>query len=274
MALNWTAGLKKIVDDKPPIFLLYGGEGLGKTSFAADWPSPFYVQVGDNERPPEGVQLDGFGVTETFDEFMDQCDWMLEADHDRLTFVIDTVDSLESLVIAEACRRNGWKSLSDGQFAEPKNATNEVWSEVRRKLTLIKASGFAVVMIAHVAAKTDPGVTTESYPRYRPNIRQKEDADRLAHMADFIGFIYQRVSIQKEAAGFHKDNVNKRGEGSGERMIGIEERPGYIAKNRHKLSAPMKYVAGGGYEMFRPYIVEPTGRGEVDNVPDSKQEAA
>lgn len=272
MALDWS-GLNRIDDPFPPIILIYGGEGLGKTSFAGDWPNPFYVQIGDNETPPKGVELRGFGVTDTFEEFMYQCDWMIEAEHDRLTFVVDTADSLERIVIEEACRRQGWKSLNDGQFAEPKNATAQVWGEVRKKLKLIKASGFAIVLIAHVAAKTDPGVTSESYPRYRPNLRQKEDADALAHMADIIGFIYQSVSIQKEAAGFHKDNVNKRGVGGGERMIAVEERPGFIAKNRHGLTAPLKYTKGQGYEIFKPHIIEPFGRPSNDNTTNTQAAA-
>lgn len=249
--------LKRVEDPYPPIFIIYGGEGLGKTSFAADWPNAFYVQTGANERPPKGVDMLSFGVTETFAEFMDQCDWMIEADHDRLTFVVDTLDSLEQIVIDEACARRGWKDISEGKFREPKDATAEVWREILRKLTAIKSCGFAVILIAHIVAKTDPGVTTDSIPRYRLNLRMQDDANTLTHAADIVGFIHQRVSIQKEAAGFHKDNVRKRGEGSGERLIAIEERPGFIAKNRHKLTGALTYKAGQGYEMFRPHIIEP-----------------
>jgi len=259
MAIDFSQ-LRRAEDPYPPIFIIYGGEGLGKTSFAGEWPNPFYVRTGANERPPVGVDMMSFGLTETYSEFLDQIDWMLEADHDRLTFILDTVDSLEALVIDEACARHGWQTISDGKFAEPKNATAEIWREVIKKLTELKTAGYAVVLIAHVTTKTDPGVTTDSYPRYRLNLRMQDDANSLAHAADIVGFIHQRVSIQKEAGGFHKDNVKKRGEGSGERLIGIEERPGFIAKNRHKLTGALPYKAGQGYAVFQPHIIEPYGR--------------
>ncbi|RJG46536.1 ATP-binding protein [Mesorhizobium sp. DCY119] len=263
--------LRRVEDPFPPIVIIYGGEGMGKTSFAGDWPNPFYVQTGANERPPVGVDMLSFGLTETYQEFVDQCDWMLEAEHDRLTFVVDTLDSLEQIVIDEACARRGWKDISDGKFREPKDATAEVWREILRKFTELKASGFAVILIAHIVAKTDPGVITDSIPRYRLNLRMQDDANSLTHAADIVGFIHQRVSIQKEAGGFHKDNVKKRGEGSGERLIAVEERPGFIAKNRHKLTGALTYKAGQGYAIFEPHIVAPFGR---EAVPEEQEAEA
>lgn len=258
MAISFNE-LRRVDDPFPPIVIIYGGEGLGKTSFAADWPNPYYIQTGANERPPVGVDMMSFGHTETYQEFIDQCDWMLEAEHDRLTMVVDTLDSLEQIVIDEACRRRGWSDISQGQFREPKDATAQVWREVIKKFSQLKTSGYAVILIAHVTTKTDPGVTSESYPRYRLNLRMQDDANSLAHAADIVGFLYQRVSIQKEAGGFHKDNVKKRGESSGERMIGVEERPGFIAKNRHKLAGSLPYKAGQGYAIFEPHVVAPFG---------------
>lgn len=261
MALSWDR-MKKTNDPFPPIIIVYGGEGEGKTSFAGDWPNPMYVQTGKRERPAAGYgdKLLSWGLTETYAEFHEQIDFMLEADHDRLTFVVDTLDCLETIVMDEACRRQGWKDITEGKFAEPKNATAEVWREVIDRLIDLKAAGYAVILIAHVKTKTEPGVTTDSYPRYRLNMRHDDDAASIAHSADIIGFIHQRVSIQKESGGFHKDNVKKRGEGSGERLIAVENRPGFIAKNKFGLKNPLPYKPGEGFEMFKPYVVAPYGR--------------
>lgn len=262
MAIDWTRGLKRTNDPFPPIIVIYGGEGDGKTSFGGDWPNPLYVQTGKRERPAAGYgdKLVSWGLTETYEEFNDQVSFMLEAEHDRLTFVVDTLDCLETIVIDEACRRQGWNSITEGKFSEPKNATAEVWREIIDKFVDLKEAGFAVILIAHVKTKTEPGVTTDSYPRYRLNFRMDEDANSIAHAADIVCFVHQRVSIQKEAGGFHKDNVKKRGDGSGERLIAVENRPGFIAKNKYGLKGALPYKQGSGFEMFAPHVVAPYGR--------------
>ena len=275
MAISWTK-LRRTDDPFPPIVVVYGGEGEGKTSFAGDWPNPLYVQTGKRERPAAGYgdKLLTWGLTETYEEFNEQINFMLEAEHDRLTFVVDTLDCLETIVMDEACRRQGWQNITEGKFAEPKNATADVWREVIDRLVDLKAAGFAVILIAHVKTKTEPGVTTDSYPRYRLNMRHDDDAASVAHAADIIGFIHQRVSVQKEAGGFHKDNVKKRGEGSGDRLIAVENRPGFIAKNKYGLKGTLPLKPGQGFEIFKEHIVVPYGNQSAGVVEQEEEEAA
>lgn len=260
MAISWDK-LKRTSDPYPPFIIIYGGEGDGKTSFAGDWPNPLYVQTGKRERPAKGYgdKLLSWGLTETYEEFNDQIRFMLEAEHDRLTFVVDTLDCLETIVIDEACRRRGWDSIADGKFREPKDATAEVWREVIDRLIDVKNAGYAVILIAHVKTKTEPGVTTESYPRYRLNMRMDEDANSVAHAADIIAFVHPKVSIQKEAMGFHKDNVSKRAVGGKEMEIEVTNGAGYIAKNKYDLTGPIAYRKGQGYAIFEKHVVAPFG---------------
>lgn len=263
MAISWDR-LDKTSDKHPPLFTLYGGEGLGKTTLASEFPAPYYVQTGKNERPPSGIEMPTRGLCEDYADIVDQIDWMLEAEHDRLTFVLDTLDSAEPLVVSEACRRNGWQDISEGAFGAGGKAVSGVWRELINKLIDLKHSGYAVVLLGHAKVKTDPGVTSDSYPRYRLNL--SDDAgNAVCHASDLVGFIHQRVTIQTEKAGFHKDNVRKRGEGSGERQIAIEERPGFVAKNRYGLSGKIPFKEGHGYEEIAKFIVEPVGRAVTED---------
>lgn len=268
MALSWDK-ISVTKDAYPPIVTIYGGEGLGKTKLASEFPAPFYVQTGKNERPPAGVEMQTFGMSETYEDVVDQINWMLEAPHDRLTFVVDTIDSLEPKVQAEACARNGWSDLSEGTFGDGNKAATKVWREFIDKLVDLKLAGFAVVLIAHAKVKTDPGVTSDSYPRYRLNLQRDDDASAICHASDIVGFIHQRVTIAKEKAGFHKDNVRTRGESGGDRVIAIEERPGFVAKNRYGLTGTLPFKVDQGYAVLAKHIVEPFGRGIVEDEEDS-----
>ena len=54
--------------------------------------------------------------SETLDDVLDVMGWMLTEEHDRKTFILDSVDGLEPLVWAHTCRLNGWANIEDAGF--------------------------------------------------------------------------------------------------------------------------------------------------------------
>jgi hypothetical protein len=252
MALDWAAGLKKANDVYPPIVLLYAGAKSGKTSLAGEFPAPFYVRTGEGERPPAGVEMMSFGVSESYGDVVDQMDWMLSEEHDRKTFVLDAADGLEIHIRNEACARNGWKDIEEPGFGKGYAAEATIWREFIAKALKLKLAGYFVVIISHVKAKTVPGVTTDSYPRYMPNLRD-EAVGIIVDASDLIGFLHQRVSIVKEEAGFKK--TNKRGAGGGDIVIAVQERPGFIAGNRYDIpEAVIPFKRGEGFDAIAKYL--------------------
>lgn len=251
MALNWDQ-LKKVEDTDPPICTFYAGAKNGKTTLASEFPAPYYCRTGDGEQAPKGVSMMSFGVSESYQDVVDQMEWMLDAEHEQRTFVLDALDGLELLINAEACKRNGWSNIEDPGFGKGYSAAQQIWHEFMKLCLRLKRAGFYVVLIGHVKAKTVPGVTTDSYPRYMPNLR--DDAiGAVVDASDLIGFIHQRVSIQKEEGGFKK--VNKRGAGSGELQIAVQERPGFIAGNRLRIGKPvLPFKEGDGFKMLSQYF--------------------
>lgn len=253
MAISWD-DLQDTSDTDPPLVVIYGGGGLGKTTLASEFPAPLYVRTGEGERAPTGVVMKSFGVSESYEDVTNQIDWMLEAEHDRRTFVLDALDGMESLIAAEACIRGGWSDLEEPGFGKGQAKAFSIWQEFIGKLMKLKKAGFFVVAIGHVKAKTVPGVTTDSYPRYMPNIHDAAGA-AIVDASDLTGFLHQRVSVAKEKAGFHKDNVRTRGEGSGEIQIAVQERPGFIAKNRYDIPKPvLPYKKGQGFAALAQYF--------------------
>jgi len=250
MALDWNDGLPAdVVETDPAFVILYGGPKTGKTTLGSEFPSPLYVRTGKGERPPAGVVMKSFGVSETYEDIVEQIDWMLEAEHDRKTFLLDAADGLELLIRSYVCKENKWASIEDPGYGKGYTAEQEIWADFIGKLLKLKEAGFYVVIISHVKVKTEPGVTTDSYPRYRLNLR--DDAMTiLTSNADLVGYVHQRVSIKKEDAGFKKTNT--RGEGGGEVVIAVQERPGYIAGNRYNIQKPtLPYKRGEGFKALK-----------------------
>lgn len=258
MAIHWDQ-LVDTADVDAPIVTVYGGGGLGKTTLASEFPAPLYVRTGEGERAPKGVTMKSFGVSETFSDIIDQIVWMLEEEHDRRTFVLDALDGLETLINAEACRRNSWANIEDPGYGKGYQAARDIWQEFVREVLRLKKAGFYVVLIAHAKVKTDPGVTTESYPRYRLNLRD-DAASLVFDSSDLVGFLHQRVSIKKEDKGFNKTAA--RAEGGGDILIAVQERPGFVAKNRYDIDKPvLPYKKGSGFSTLAQYF--PTQDGDV-----------
>jgi hypothetical protein len=251
MALNWEE-LADTTENEPALSIFYAGAKSGKTTLASEFPSPLYVRTGKGERAPAGVVMKSFGVSESYDDVIDQANFMLEAEHDRKTFVVDSADGLEQHIWRKVAAAAKVGSIEDIPYGKGYASATELWHEFMAKMLDLKEAGFYVVIIAHVKAKTVPGVTTDSYPRYMPNLRD-DAVGVIVDAADLIGFLHQRVSIAKEDAGFKK--VNKRGEGSGEMMIAVQERPGFIAGNRFGIEkASLPFKRGEGFKTLDFYF--------------------
>lgn len=252
MALNWETPPQDTVENEPAFCVFYAGAKSGKTTLASEFPVPLYVRTGKGERAPAGVTMKSFGVSDSYGDIIDQIDWMLEAEHDRKTFVLDSADGLEQHIFAEVCAKNKVSSIEEIPYGKGFSQATEIWHEFINKVLQLKEAGFYVVIIAHVKAKTVPGVTTDSYPRYMPNLR--DDAiGVVVDAADLIGFLHQRVSIKKEEVGFKKTNT--RGEGGGDMLIAVQERPGFIAGNRYDIEKPtLPFKRGSGFAALDFYF--------------------
>lgn len=253
MAISWDE-LKDTSDTDPPIVTLYGGAKLGKTTLASEFPAPYYCRTGEGERQSSGAPMKSFGVSESYEDVINQMDFMLDADneHDRRTFVLDALDGMEVFINAEACASNGWANIEEPGFGKGYAAAHDIWLEFIKKALALKKAGFYVVLISHVKAKTVPGVTTDSYPRYMLNLRD-DAGSAVCDASDLIGFLHQRVSIAKEDLGFKK--TAKRGTGGGEVNIAVQERPGFIAGSRYAFPKPiLEYKEGKGFDILNQYF--------------------
>lgn len=225
------ASLRRKERPKPPIVAIFGPGGCGKTTMAAGAEAPVFASIEDGIGT---LDVPHWPIT-AFGDLMQAVGVLYSEEHDRRTFVVDSLDWLEPLVWAEACRKNGWSSIEDPGYGRGYVAALAYWREIIDGLRALRDDkGMTVVLIAHHTVKRFDDPANEPYDRYL--LKMHERASNLViEAADVVAFMNYRVSLAKADVGFNKKVA--RGVGGGQRVLYLEERPGFIAKNRYGMPA-------------------------------------
>lgn len=251
--------LKKVKADKPPRAVIYGPEGMGKTSLAAEFPAPVFLQTEEGETG--ALELDSFGLLSSFEAVMEAIGSLYSEDHGFRTVVIDTTTSLEKLVWGETCRRQKWASIEAPGYGKGYKEADYVWQELLDGLGALRRDrNMGVLFLAHSEVSRFDDPTTASYSRYDIDLHDRAKA-MINRDVDAILLIKQEVSLAKDEQGFGKDR--KVGQAGSARWIYCEGRPAYTAKNRYGMPEKVLYPAGGGFAALAPYFPQPTVPGEA-----------
>jgi len=258
---------------KPPITLLYGVDGVGKSSLAAEWPDAYYLPTA-GEAPPSDVELATPGTMQSLDDFFEVVGYLLSADHEFKTLIVDSLDGVEPLANDVTCKRIGADSINSNDKGSPAafgqgQVQSEVeWGQFMEACRDLKQAGIAVVLIAHPEIKRFDSPITDPYDRYGVKLN-KRAAALIREQCDIVAFMNYRVSIKSKEVGIKKEVSHA--EGGKERQIHLTEGAGFVAKNRHNMPDSIVYKKGTGYESLAKFFPAPTG---VANDVQAEDEAA
>lgn len=224
---------------KPRRIVLYGTEGIGKSTFAADAPAPIFLC---SEEGTEHLDVARFPEPKTWGEVIDALDALM-GPHEYKTLAIDTLDWLEPLCWAETCRvkKNGDKRvehIEDYGYAKGYEYALDTWRTLLSRLTKIRNErGMTVILIAHSWVKTFKSPDTEDFERYQLKLHHKA-ASLIKEWADDVLFTTHEIVT-------HKQNNRTKGISTGNRLIYTTKTAAYDAKNRAGLpeSLPLSWEA-------------------------------
>lgn len=242
--------LNSTKSNKPPIAIFYGVHGVGKTELASQFPSPYYLPT-TGEEPPDGIEMPSPGTAESMEDVFDVISWLLSEEHEFRTLIIDSLDGLEPLVWAHTCKLNGWTNIEDAGFGKGYVAADNVWRDFLAACQALRAAGIAVVMVAHTEITRFDSPTSDPYSRYGIKLHKRASA-LVQEAAQLVGFINYRHTLKEKEVGFNKKVGHA--EGSGERQVHLEERPGFLAKSRYATPPAITLKKGQGYAALAKYF--------------------
>ena len=213
---------------RPQKVIIYGPEGVGKTTLASQWPSPLFLDTEGGTAQIEGASR------------LDCPDWQhisgavkelsSSASHGFKTVIIDTIDWAEKCLIdfmlATKTDEKGRfvKGIEDYGYGKGYVYIKELMSEFLYDLNTLIKQGVNVVMLAHsTLKKVEKPEIGEAYDHYELKLT-KNNSPILKEWCDALLFLNFDVSV-----------IDGKAKGGKERVIMCNHCAAFDAKNRHSL---------------------------------------
>lgn len=222
---------------QPHRVLLYGTEGIGKSTFGADAPKPIFIPA---EQGTHQLDVARFPKPESWRDVLEAVRTLTADSHDFRTLVIDTVDAVEPLLWRhmidrdQSKDRNGKPKLHDIEdygFGKGFQKALDDWRVLLRALETLQATKqMHLVLIAHSQVRTFKNPEGEDFDRYELKVNPKAGG-LLKEWADCVLFAQYETFAKKDEA-----TRRVRGLDTGARLMRVERRAAYDAKNRFGLT--------------------------------------
>lgn len=231
MASEFTLDDITVADaDKPPIITIYGGHGVGKTTFGASAPSPIFLKTEDGLGK---IRARAFPLVKSYTDMLKAIGTLYNGGHTLQTLVVDSLDHLEPLVWKHTSEINGWPNIEHEKYGKGYAAALDVWRELFAGFADLRDDrGMTIVLIAHCKIKRFESPETEAYDRYMPKLNEGASA-LVQELCDCVLFASEKVMTVSTDKGFGKKAT--RGVGGEERVLYTAKRPAFLAKNRYDM---------------------------------------
>jgi hypothetical protein len=233
-----------------PRIVLHGAEGVGKTTPAAKFPAPVFLQTEDGT--PTGIEIASFGRLQTFTDVRGAIRALASEEHTFRTAVLDSLDVLEGQIWRDVCAKQGWTSIESPGYGKGYVVVDGWWLDLLDGLEFLRRNrGMIVVLIAHSGIETINDPRAASYTSYQLRLH-KRARGLVQDWADCIGFLAPDLHVQTEDAGFGRKRT--RADGGSQRWLHLEARPSFVAKNRYGMPAKLPVPKNLSYDALASYF--------------------
>lgn len=237
----------------PPRILLYGLDGLGKSSFAAQAPDPIFIDTEDRLREINAAK---FPHSTTYEDVFSKLRAVSKDQHSYGTVVIDSLDWLERLIWDYVCRQDpkGASHIEKvgGGFGKGYKFALDHWREILNLVNECNVKrGMVVILTAHTNIERFEDPENPAYDRYEPRLHYLA-GDMIREAVDATLFLTKRLAVKRDEMGFGKERGLGVAVGAdgGERILRTVGSPAWVAKNSYNLPSELPFPRTGAWDIF------------------------
>lgn len=219
--------------------VIYGVEGIGKSTLASRFPDPVFIDIEGSTSNMDVARLD---KPTSYTMLKNQLSFIAANPTACKTLVIDTVDWVEKMVIEDICMAHDKKDITGFGYGEGFIKLEQEIGRFLNKLSDIVEKGVNVILTAHaIIRKFEQPDEMGAYDRYELKLGNKttgKTAALVKEWADIVLFCNYKTQVFAV-----DDKGTKHKAQGGERVMYTAHHPAWDAKNRHGLpfELPMKY---------------------------------
>lgn len=217
--------------------VIYGPEGIGKSTFASQFPDPLFIDTEGSTKQLDVARMD---PPSSWTMLMAQVDYVIANPNVCKTLIIDTADWAEKLAIEFIANKHRVNSIGDIAYGNGYTYLEEEFGRFLNKLTELVRRGIHAVLTAHSKiTKFERPDEMGAYDRWELKL-QKKTSPLLKEWADMVLFAnYKTQVVNVDNQGAVKGKNKAQG---ARRMMYTNHTPSWDAKNRHGLPEEIDFA--------------------------------
>lgn len=217
--------------------VIYGPEGIGKSTFASQFPDPVFI---DTEGSTNSMDVARLPKPTSWQMLLEEIQYVKSHPNVCRTLVIDTIDWAESMCIQRICDQHKKSGIEDFGYGNGYVYVKEEMGRFLNRLTEVVEAGVNIVLTAHAQIrKFEQPDELGSYDRWELKLGKKTSSQTsplIKEWADMLLFAnYKTFSIAVD------DKGQKRKAQGGERVMYTSHHACWDAKNRYGLAEQVPF---------------------------------
>ena len=218
--------------------VVYGPEGIGKTTFANNFPQPVYI---DTEGSTNFIDSQKLPDPTSWTMLLEELEYLKSTSGIARTVVIDTMDWAENLAKQHLMAKNNWDAIDASSYGTRYVALADEIGKLLNKLSELVELNYNVVLLAHSETKKhELPDELGAFDRYVLKL-ERRDASLVKEWADMILFANFKTTVITDS------KTNSKKATGGQRVMYTTHKPTWDAKNRLGLADELPF----DYEQIR-----------------------
>ena len=204
--------------------VLYGPEGVGKSTFASHFPDPVYI---DTEGSTKHLDVGRFPAPQNWTELLNEVDEVVRDPSICRTLVIDTADWAEAQAVRHVCAKHKKGGIEDFGYGKGYVYLGEEFEKLLEALDRVIAQDVNVLLLAHAKMrKFEQPDEMGAYDRWEMKL-SKNTAPLVKEWADMMLFANFKTIVVK------RDDGKSKAQGGSARVMYTTHHACWDAKNVH-----------------------------------------